>query len=82
MGIYQLRYLDRIPAHAAVDESVELVRRARKRSATGFVNALLRKVNRQPIEWPDRSIELSVPAWMLERWQQYYGGVGSALAAW
>jgi len=73
MGIYQLRYLDRIPAHAAVDESVELVRRARKRSATGFVNALLRKVNRQPIEWPDRSIELSVPAWMLERWQQYYG---------
>ena len=46
MGIYQLRYLDRIPAHAAVAESVELVKRARKRSAAGFVNAVLRKVNR------------------------------------
>ena len=33
MGIYQLRYLDRIPKHAAVTESVELVKRARKRSA-------------------------------------------------
>src|SRR5277367_928737 len=43
MGIYQLRYLDRIPAHAAVTESVELVKRALKRSATGFVNAVLRK---------------------------------------
>ena len=46
MGIFQLRYLDRIPAHAAVAESVELVKHAHKRSAAGFVNAVLRKVNR------------------------------------
>src|ERR1700681_4611923 len=44
MGIYQLRYLERIPAHAAVGESVELVKQARKRSAAGLVNAILRKV--------------------------------------
>ena len=44
MGIYQLRYLERIPAHAAVTESVELVKRARKTSAAGLVNAVLRKV--------------------------------------
>ena len=36
MGIYQLRYLERIPAHAAVAESVELVKRARKTSAAGL----------------------------------------------
>ena len=47
MGVYQLRWLDRIPAHAAINESVELIKRARKRSATGFANAVLRKVNRE-----------------------------------
>jgi 16S rRNA (cytosine967-C5)-methyltransferase len=73
MAIFQLRYLDRIPAHAAVGESVELIKRARKRSATGFANAVLRKVNRDPIEWPDRETELCVPAWMLHRWEARYG---------
>jgi 16S rRNA (cytosine967-C5)-methyltransferase len=73
MGIYQLRYLDRIPAHAAVTESVELVKRARKRSAAGLVNAILRKVDRADITWPDRATELSVPEWMLARWDARYG---------
>jgi len=44
LGAYQLRFLDRIPAHAAVNESVELVKRARKKSAAPFVNAVLRKL--------------------------------------
>src|SRR5262249_4077641 len=43
MGIYQLRYLSRIPASAAVNESVNLVRRARLSSAAGLVNAVLRR---------------------------------------
>ena len=68
MGVYQLRYLDRVPEHAAVNASVELVKRARKRSAAGFVNAVLRKVTRDPIAWPDRATELSCPEWLLERW--------------
>jgi len=73
LGIFQLRYLDRIPAHAAVTDSVELVKRSNKRSASGFVNAVLRKVNRQPVKWPDQATELSLSAWMLERWQRQYG---------
>ena len=73
MGIFQLRYLDRIPAHAAVAESVELVKSAHKRSAAPFVNAVLRKVNRAPVHWPDRATELSIPAWMLERWEGHFG---------
>ncbi len=77
MGIYQLRCLDRVPAHAAVDESVGLVRRARKHSAAGFVNAVLRKVNREAVEWPTREIELSCPEWLLERWERQYGAAAA-----
>jgi 16S rRNA (cytosine967-C5)-methyltransferase len=73
MGIYQLRYLERIPAHAAVGESVALVKRAKKTSAAGFVNAVLRKVSRDPMEWPSREVELSCPEWLLARWTQHYG---------
>lgn len=73
IGIYQLRYLDRIPAHAAINASVDLVKQARKRSAAGFVNAVLRKVNRDPIPWPDLATELSMPPWLLARWQSHYG---------
>ena len=81
MGIYQLRYLDRVPAHAAVAESVDLVKQAHKRSAAGFVNAVLRKVNRKPVAWPDKATELSIPAWMLERWRQQYGEQAAIAAA-
>lgn len=73
MGIYQLRYLDRVPTHAAVAQSVELVKSARKRSAAGFVNAVLRKVHREPIPWPDRATAHSMPEWILERWDRQYG---------
>jgi len=73
MGIYQLRYLDRIPPHAAVGESVELVKRAHQASAAGLVNAILRRTNRQPVPWPDRATELSMPAWLLERWDREFG---------
>ena len=84
MGIYQLRHLDRVPAHAAVADSVTLVRRARKVSAAGFVNAVLRKMDRAPADWPDRATELSCPEWLLERWERAYGADaarGIALAA-
>jgi 16S rRNA (cytosine967-C5)-methyltransferase len=73
MGIYQLRYLDRIPAHAAVGESVELVKRIHKASAAGLVNAVLRKTDRQPVPWPDRATDLSMPAWLLEGWDCHFG---------
>ncbi len=72
MGIYQLRYLDRIPAHAAVMESVEIAKHS-KPSSAGFVNAVLRKVHRDPVKWPDRATELSLPPWMLARWDKQFG---------
>ncbi|HEV8144948.1 MAG TPA: transcription antitermination factor NusB [Bryobacteraceae bacterium] len=85
MGVFQLRYLDRIPPHAAVSESVELVKRAKKESAAGFVNGVLRSVLRKgpraPITWPDLATELSVPQWMLDRWQRQYGADAAAKIA-
>jgi 16S rRNA (cytosine967-C5)-methyltransferase len=81
LGVYQLRHLDRVPAHAAVAESVELVKRARKRSAAGLVNAVLRRVHREPVAWPDRATELAMPAWLLERWEGHYGAEAARAAA-
>jgi 16S rRNA (cytosine967-C5)-methyltransferase len=81
MGIYQLRHLDRVPPHAILNESVELVKMARKTSAGGLVNAVLRRVPRGRIEWPDRSVALSMPQWLLGRWDDQFGaGAGERIA--
>jgi len=81
MGVYQLRYLDRVPPHAAVGESVELVKTSGFRSAAGFANAVLRKVGREPVAWPDRATELSHPEWLLDRWDREFGPDVTALIA-
>ena len=73
MGLYQLRHLERVPAHAILNESVELVKVARKTSAAGLVNAVLRRAPRSRIPWPDRSVALSMPQWLLARWDDQFG---------
>lgn len=70
VALYQIRFLDRVPGHAAVNDSVELVRRAGKSSAAAFVNAVLRRAIREPVE-VDQS--LSTPAWLMERWTAQFG---------
>ena len=70
MGLYQIRFLDRVPDHAAVNDSVELARRAGKASAAAFVNAVLRRALREPAEVPDTA---STPAWLLKRWVAHFG---------
>jgi 16S rRNA (cytosine967-C5)-methyltransferase len=77
MGIFQLRYLERVPAHAAVADAVDLVKRAHKRSAAGLVNAVLRKVNRDAAPWPSREVEISCPEWLLARWEKHYGAAAA-----
>ncbi len=72
LGLYQIRYLERIPRHAAVSESVELAKRARKRSAAGFINAVLRKADREPVSWPSPAVEFSCPEWLLAKWSRDY----------
>ena len=82
LGLYQLRFLTRIPHSAAVNESVNLVRRARLRSAESFVNAVLRRATRELEYDPAAAIEdqpaalavaTSHPRWLIERWISAFG---------
>jgi 16S rRNA (cytosine967-C5)-methyltransferase len=82
LGLYQLRLLTRIPARAAVNESVNLTRSARLRSAAPFVNAVLRRAAREPDYDPADAINgpleriavaTSHPVWLVERWSAASG---------
>ena len=81
LGVYQIRYLEKVPKSAAVNDSVELTKRARKRSAAGLVNAVLRKCDRRPLDrflsnldnQKAESLRLGHPAWLIERWSRSLG---------
>jgi 16S rRNA (cytosine967-C5)-methyltransferase len=81
ISMFQLLHLDRVPAAAVVDDAVELARKAGKRSASGFVNALLRRVSREraALPLPEKppldyiAIALSHPRWLAERWIARHG---------
>jgi 16S rRNA (cytosine967-C5)-methyltransferase len=85
LGVYQLLHLDRVPAAAAVNDAVAMTRRARKTSAAGLVNAVLRAISRNshrlplPARPPDGDplpyleISLSHPGWLARRWLTRYG---------
>ncbi|MGH9944610.1 MAG: 16S rRNA (cytosine(967)-C(5))-methyltransferase RsmB, partial [Pyrinomonadaceae bacterium] len=83
LGLYQLRFLSRIPASAAVNESVNLAHGARLGAgASKFVNAILRRATREPDfdpatlagdEMERVSIETSHPRWLIERWTEQLG---------
>ncbi|HEX8458494.1 MAG TPA: 16S rRNA (cytosine(967)-C(5))-methyltransferase RsmB [Pyrinomonadaceae bacterium] len=82
LGLYQLRFLTRIPPSAAVNESVNLAHEARLRSAANFINAVLRRATREPdydpatgatTELERISIHTSHPAWLVARWIDSFG---------
>lgn len=82
LGAYQLLFLDRIPARAAVHETVELTRLLRLQRVTGFVNGILRALGRglAEIPWPDDedpllrlTTTLSMPGWLAQRWIDQFG---------
>ena len=79
LGAYQLGYLDTIPPHAAVNESVELVRRARLERAVPFTNAVLRRVGegieRLLAELPEGPLKHSYPDWIWDVWRRDLGDV-------
>ena len=82
LGAYQLVHLDRVPAPAAVNDAVAMTRRARKSSAAGLVNAVLRAIasNKQGLPLPDAAdplayleVTLSHPQWLARRWLSRLG---------
>jgi 16S rRNA (cytosine967-C5)-methyltransferase len=81
MGVYQKQFLSKIPAHASVNETVELVKQAKKVSATGLVNAVMRKIKSAAYD-PHASAlngmsyltsSLAHPKWLVERWVNELG---------
>jgi 16S rRNA (cytosine967-C5)-methyltransferase len=79
IGLFQILFLDKIPVHAAINESVNFVYLAKKRSAAGLVNAVLRRAARDEIklefasEIEKISIETSHPIWLIEHWIKQFG---------
>jgi 16S rRNA (cytosine967-C5)-methyltransferase len=89
LSVYQLLHLDRVPASAVVDDAVDLARYARKKHASGFVNAVLRSLLRdrhrlplpgRPDSGADRAAAIeylgithSHPEWLVSRWLDRHG---------
>jgi 16S rRNA (cytosine967-C5)-methyltransferase len=83
LGVYQILYLEEIPRHAAVNESVALAKEWAHSGSAGFVNAILRSIAREPgaIKFPDPvsepvsyiSLRYSHPEWLVSRWTKRFG---------
>jgi len=80
LSAFQILHLDRIPVSAAVNDAVDLARQAGKTSASGLVNAILRRISRErnhlPLPTflvPYLATTLSHPEWLATRWLQRYG---------
>lgn len=79
MSVYQLIFLDKVPSYAIVNEAIEIAKKEEPRSK-GFVNAILRKINKNKINYPENefnrlSIQYSLPVWLLKMWDKQYGSM-------
>jgi len=79
MGTYELLFLDKIPHYATLFETVELTK---SKPEKNFINAILRKISREPKErflkrefktLEDVAIQYSFPLWMVEKWDKLFG---------
>jgi 16S rRNA (cytosine967-C5)-methyltransferase len=92
LGLYQLFWLQRIPDHAAVHETVEMAKRLGFGPQAGFLNAILRGYIREraqtrealeALKKTDPALGYSHPGWLVERWQARWGKARTAqLLAW
>jgi 16S rRNA (cytosine967-C5)-methyltransferase len=83
LGLFQIQFLQRIPASAAVHTSVELAKKTGRKYAAGFVNGVLREAIRRAdqIPWPDAekdplthlAVTHSFPEWLISRWMHRWG---------
>lgn len=81
MSIYQMFFLDKVPAHAIIHEAVEIAKKRSHKGTTSFVNGVLRSIQRKGI--PDTknlkplkkkiAVETSTPEWIVSRWLSMYG---------
>lgn len=85
LGIYQIFYMNSVPNYAAVNESVNLAKKYGNPGASGLVNAVLRKIIKEEIIYPNLqknplkhiTARYSHPEWMVKRWLDRYGVEGT-----
>lgn len=83
MSVYQLLYLDKIPASAVINEAVKIVKKRKMQGLSGFVNGVLRNIDREKenLTFPDMrkdqgkyySIKYALPEWIVKMWFKSYG---------
>lgn len=82
LGLYQIFWLDRVPGHAAVNESVELAKQSGFSQQSGFVNAVLRGYLRESeatkkllseLKTSQPALGFSHPGWLVEKWRGHFG---------
>ncbi len=83
VALYQILFLDRVPDHAAVNESVEFVKKLQGEKSANLTNAVLRNIirSRKGIRYPNREEDTvgyfaayySHPTWMVKRWVNRFG---------
>lgn len=82
LGLYQIFWLDKIPPHAAVHETVELAKREGYGPKAGFINAVLRGYLREfdatkkalaDLKASNPALGFSHPQWLVEKWQKHFG---------
>ena len=75
MSVYQIKYMDRIPAAAVCNEAVKLAVKKGFSGLRGFVNGVLRSIVRGlgEVEYPGLSVKYSTPEWIVRQWTQEYG---------
>lgn len=82
MSVYQLMYLDKVPASAVINEAVKIAKKRKFQALSGFVNGVLRTIDRERnnIKYPSRdketlrylSVMYSIPEWMIATWLKSY----------
>ena len=77
MSVYQMQFMDRIPVSAVCNEAVKLAKKRGFKSLAGFVNGILRNMDRQPeklaLPKDNLSVIYSQPEWLVEEWTKNYG---------
>ena len=76
MSVYQLLFLDKVPKYAIVDQAVQIVKKKYPKQA-GLVNAVLHKVKKEEIQYPENEMErlayqTSCPLWLIKMWASQY----------
>ncbi len=80
MGAYQILFMDRVPASAAINESVKISKKKGHSYASGLINAVLRKIDQNGLKLPSEenyseymSVRYSCPEWLINKWVKEYG---------